>query len=659
MNRRIIFIILGALLILALIALLWFWFLGRQPQPSDNDDFGTGGNRPVGSTDTGGQTGNGQVAIGSNTTTGVGTTDAGVNDVNTVTPLPGIGGIADIGDVGGIGGVGDIGSVGDVGGIGSVGGVGSIGDVPVYTAPGVTWFDGGALKNFNPTPINQVNTVNLSGTPYITNSTSGGNGDDDGSGIGLGGALGGAAAGLAACTVGLLGGIPLSGSVTAANEALVGVGAASGIYVSDHVTHQILTNIGAGELAVQGSESFRTNFLDCITRGIAKIAIEQITASTVDWINSGFDGKPAFIQDYKQFFTDIADQSAGSFIEGSALSFLCSPIQLQVRIAIAQSYARSRSAPESCTLSDVVGNIEDFMDGNFSDGGWRGLLAVTTEPTNNPFGAYMYGKGLLRQAIAYDQQTATLRISPGGFLSKTKSVCDPFSGECRDIIETPGSAIEDSLRKVMGNSIDSLNLADNFDEVIGALVQQLMTKVLYQGLSNLSGQNGYEDTFVNPLDAQAMAAAQQLLTNLQGAVAVAQQYGSVQQGSISDIQNAQAQLVSLENCWSAAGDTSKASSAEARATNLEARIIPYNANITRANSAITKIQQLHTSLLSATSLADVQAVATQLTAAQNSSQLIVPSDLTSAQQNRTTLQSELASLNQQTSSEMNQCNASR
>lgn len=619
MNRRIIFIILGALLVLALVALLWWWFLGREPL-QDGGDFGTGTERPFddGANRVGG---NNQTPIGSNIIDIDG--DANVNEV---TPLPGLDDLPPLDDLD------------------------DLDDLSGYRAPGVTWYDGRS-SNFNPTPINSVNNVNLSGTPYIINSTTGGGGGNNG--LGYAAIFGGAAAGLAACTVGLLGGVPISASITATNEALVAAGTLSGFPVSDNVTHQILTNVGAGELAIQGSDTFRENFLNCITRGIARIAIEQITASTVDWINSGFDGKPAFIQDYKKFFTNLADQSAGAFLEGSALSFLCSPIQFQVKIAIAQSYARSRSPPPSCTLSQAVGNVEGFLDGNFSDGGWRGLLAVTTQPTNNPFGAYQYGQGLLRQVIAVDAQAKTLSISPGGFLSKEE--CDANGKNCR--IVTPGSAIEDSLRKVMGNSIDSLNLADNFDEIIGALVQQLMNKTLYQGLSNLSGNNGYEDTFRNPLDTQAMEAARQLLTNLQGAIALAQQYGTAQQGSIADIQNAQGQLTSLENCWNAKRENARADSAKARRDSLETRIAQYNTRITRSNSAITKAQQLHTALLSATSLAQVQAVAAQFASAQSTGGLIAQADVTSAQQNRTTLQNEMATLNQQTAAEINQCNA--
>ncbi len=624
MNRRIIFIILGALLLLALIALLWFWLLGREPQTPDSGGFGTGDNRSItGNGD--GQTGNGQVGIGSNTST-----DNTSTGINTITPLPGIDPLSDLPPLD------------------------DLQNLPpsAYTAPGVTWFDGGVLKNFNPTPINQVNNVSISGTPYILNNPP----DDPNNGGGLGYAaiFGGAAAGLALCTSGFL-----TGSVSAAGSTAISTIGSFAYAVQVHDVRQD---------QLETSNQIRENFLDCITRGIARIAIEKITASTVDWINSGFDGKPAFVQDYQQFFTDVADEAAGEYIRGTKLAFLCSPFQLQVRIAIAQSYAQRRSSDApSCTLSGVVGNVEEFMEGTFSEGGWGGLLSFTTVPTNNPFGAYMFGQISLGNEIASAQ--TNVEITPGGFLSKKECKSNGPNGQevCRTV--TPGVLIEDAARKVIGNSVDSLNLADSFDEIIGALVQQLLTRTLYQGFSKLSGSNGYEDTFRNPLDAEAMAAAQQLLTNLQGAVALAQQYATTQQGSISDIQNAQQQLTTLENCWATASSSpsltsgqrtqakANAANAAARNASLETRIAQYNNNITDANLAIAKIQQLQTNALSAQSLTDVQTVAAQFTTAQNSGVLITQAEVTSAHQNRTTLQSEMASQNSQTSVELAQCYA--
>lgn len=620
MKRKIIFILLGALLILALIFVLWFWFFGR----GDKTDVLPGGSLGTGSdvtgqTGSGGQDGNGQAPIGSNT----GNDSTGGN---TTSP------------------------------VGGSGGGSSVPTYYTYTAgsasstygspSGVIWLDGssGGVTNnrFIPTPINQLNTIDVSGIGNI-GSTNKGTG-----GLGSAGTIFGAGiAGVLSCSAFLL-------SPTGA-----------------------LDPTAAFKVQIKDSARDSNEVMDCMTRVIAKIALQQITQSVVDWINSGFNGQPSFVQDYEQFFTDVADKAAGEFIQGSGLAFLCSPFKLQIKIAIAQSYAnRKSSSASSCTLTGVVNNIEQFMNGDFSQGGWGGFLSFTTMPINNPYGAFMYGEVALNDHVIKATSEAKNNISPGGFIGsteeydcKTRPKLSPNGIAvgvekygCKTRIITPGSVIEGNLRKVMDLPIDENLLADSFDEIISALINQLMTKTLYGGLSNLSNST---DTGQQ----RGIDAAQTLLVNLQGASQLSQQYGTSQQGSISDIQVAQAQLTSLANCWATAASSTtlspsqisqaqaNADTANATIANLESRIALYNNNILKANAAVAMIEQLQTNALSATTLSQVQTVQGQFSAAQNSGVLISQATVTSAQQDRQTLQSEMTGLNQSTAAQITQCYA--
>ncbi|MES2006571.1 MAG: hypothetical protein V4436_00515, partial [Patescibacteria group bacterium] len=272
MKKKIFFIIVGALLILALIFLLWFWFFGRGDKGDvlpNNGSLGTGAN----SNNTGangGTNGNGQAPIGSNSGTGANNgTSGGTNGQNTIPDYT----------------------------------YSSSATSSFATPYGVLWLDGtsggstggsGSTNNrFTPTPINSLNNVDVSGIGNI------GGGAASNGGLGLAGALAGAAV---SCLAYLI-------PVPPAPQDLFKV------QTSDNA---------ADSRSVQ----------DCLTRVIAKIAIQSITQSIVEWINSGFSGQPSFVQNYEEFFTDVADRAAGEFIEGSGLAFLCSPFQLQVKIAI-------------------------------------------------------------------------------------------------------------------------------------------------------------------------------------------------------------------------------------------------------------------------------------------------------------------------------------
>lgn len=613
MTKKIFFTILGAVVLLALVALLWFWFFNRTSAPPvDTGSLGSAQNR--GNTGTGntGLGGNGQTPIGSSAGTGAGT--PGTN-----TQIP----ISYSTDTGGNTSAPDSTYV------------------PLVTSGSdVTWLDGSisgsGSKSFNPTAINALNQVDISGTG--TFNSGGGGGSDSGLG-----------AGAIACTAGLLTG--------AANAA-----------ISSALGSLLAVTVNAPLQNAKDADTLMKDFLSCVARTIARAVLQKITANVVDWVNSGFDGQPGFVQDFKQLFVNAADQAAGQFLQGSDFAFLCSPFQQQVKIAIAQSYAhRTASASNggtgggnSCTLTQAVGNVDKFINGDFSQGGWNGLLAYTTTPTNNPYGAYMYEQQALNSAQQQAVQTARDELLYSGY--------KPVKNDKGQII-IPAATVAGITQKSLDTPIDELNMAKNFDEILSSLITQLVDRTIYQGLSNLSGFGGYANNFSNAQNQQASAAAQTLLTNLQAAVQVAQQYGVAEQGSISDLQNAQSQLVTLDSCWSTvassttltAGQTVQAGnnavSAEASIQNLEVRITLYNANITRANSAIVKVQEFQTSALAATTLAQVQAVSTQFTAAQSSGVLITQTDVVSAQQDRTTLQNEMNALNQTTSTQLNQCYA--
>ncbi|MCC7500869.1 hypothetical protein IT396_03695 [Candidatus Nomurabacteria bacterium] len=585
---------------------------------------GTQGSPTIGTNTTGAQPGG--ISSSGASSTGVG---VGSGSPNT-SPIGGSGpGVVAVGGGGTASGGGTSG--GGTGGGGTGGGGGTV-------TPGVDWLPGGPLSSFNPTAINQLNNgsiggeISFFGTPPQPGSI------DEFSDDSFTAALAVAGIGTALCTAGLLPGV-LTGTLATLPVSAVAV-----------------TVNAPVQNAADSNNIFRDNFLNCVARAIARAALQQITASTVNWINSGFNGKPTFIQNYEKFFNSVVDQAAGTYIQGSSLSFLCSPIQLKVRIALAQSYAKRNAA--SCTLSRVSSNIQNFMDGNFNSGGWAGLLQFTTVPTNNPFGAYTFAQVELSNTQARAQLDAQRKISPGGFLSMEE--CTPYPVRVCKIV-TPGKTIETALEQNLGVSQKTLELAGvagSFDTIISALLQQLMLRALQGGVANLSGSGGlggYEGNFLTPEQQQAQAQGNTLLTTLSGISNTASQYGAVAQGAITDIQLTQQRIQELVNCHEFKNDSTQAAATTARITALEQRVAFYNSRITEANTVIATLQAFQSRLLQATSPNQITSVKNDLDAAVANGTLISAAQVTTAQQDRTTLQAELAAQNQQTQTALQQC----
>lgn len=232
--------------------------------------------------------------------------------------------------------------------------------------------------------------------------------------------------------------------------------------------------------------------LDEIAFMLAKAALSEITSGVVDWINSGFQGDPAFVTDLEQYLLDAADEVAGNIIYGTDLGFLCSPLELDVRLALEIQYAKSNDLGYAvqCTLSDVVGNVEDFYNGNFLAGGWPGWFEFVTKPQNNIYGATAIASARLENEIlaAQNRKLETLQWGEG-FLSfeECQEVGPKKIKKCKTV--TPGQVISEQLTFELSVGERTLIEADELNEVISALLGQLGSMAL-QGAGGLFGLSG-------------------------------------------------------------------------------------------------------------------------------------------------------------------------
>ena len=237
--------------------------------------------------------------------------------------------------------------------------------------------------------------------------------------------------------------------------------------------------------------------IDTLAWTLAKLAIQEITASTISWINQGFEGNPSFISDPANFFLQIADSAAAQFIFGDQLAFLCSPFRTmlpQIKLSLFYKYFQtsfSRSN-RSCGISDIARNFQNapaFLSGNQTAAaavGWDTMLAITQVPDNNMYGAALKAEvGLGIQVSGATALNKTVADWNKGFKSLSKEV----SGGLAKIISTPGSFVQDQLYNVMGSDVRQLEIADELSESISAVVGALVNKLLEGGLSGITGND--------------------------------------------------------------------------------------------------------------------------------------------------------------------------
>jgi len=315
------------------------------------------------------------------------------------------------------------------------------------------------------------------------------------------------------------------------------------------------TTIIIGDL---GPQFFKEFALDNIAFMLARAAVNKMVQSTVRWINSGFKGSPSFVTDLDGFLLNVADEVAGDFIDGTELGFLCSPFQLNIRAALATQYYQTGSQrdPYACTLSGVVDNVGDFIDdGNVNS--WGRWFQVTTRPQNNQYGAFALAQGELDARItnARGEEIQLLNFS-GGFLSFEE--CTQLEGggeECT--ITTPGRVIADSLNKSLGAGQDSLIQADEINEIVGALLGQLVNQVLGGAGGLLGASSGgysrdtsrpYLDRLNDESDTLLSDAAKTEIKGTQNLEKqIRNQYAQIQ-SSIAEIQSEANRIVDENSC---------------------------------------------------------------------------------------------------------------
>jgi hypothetical protein len=249
----------------------------------------------------------------------------------------------------------------------------------------------------------------------------------------------------------------MSNSIKKSIQSLLGGSTSSEVPVSDG--QQRAKDSGTSFLGLSTPSWDQVGW--CLVNSI----IETISKATVQWINSGFQGNPAFIEDPGQFFGDVADIQAVSFLNEVTGGALCTPIRDWLRIDLAQNY-NNRFNPygqQQCSFENNA--LTQFTSGEtFS---WNDWLNYSQNSDSNRFGASTYGQIALNNRItsALGMQQQQLQWN-AGFLSKK----DPETGK----VTSPGSVIQEQLNERLFSGQRRLEISDEFDEVVSALVNQLI-----------------------------------------------------------------------------------------------------------------------------------------------------------------------------------------
>jgi hypothetical protein len=323
-----------------------------------------------------------------------------------------------------------------------------------------------------------------------------------------------------------------------------------------------------------------TNVLNPLAYAIAQQLLSQIANSIVQWANNGFQGGPAFVSDPAAFFENVGNYAAGQVIQ-QQLAFMCTPFKLTVALTLQSQY---QATPQNqCTLTGVVGNIQNFINGSFSEGNWNGWLQMTNSPYGNPYSSVAFSSANINVSVtnAVNIQQSLLNWGQGFFSQKDPScvandnavysaeqqgnqenggpgVAAPNYSECPTV--TPGSAINTQVNQALGLPANQLQLVNSYNQVINAALYAL-TKAVFMGAGGLLGAgqstsasgSNFVPSYVSDLETQdsqtASSLAAQALPQVQTDLQNEQTYNNYKTQELSAWQGAESDIDGVLDCY--------------------------------------------------------------------------------------------------------------
>ena len=414
-------------------------------------------------------------------------------------------------------------------------------------------------------------------------------------------------------------------------------------------TNPALVGSSVENAAVNTVQTTKDTVLDGVAYALGEVAIQVVTNDIVTWINSGFHGSPAFVQDLGGFFTDVADRVAGGLIQDLGGGFLCSPFSADIRYTIEVGYYQSSSSvladKFSCKLSDIKGNVDAFIDGQFDQGGFNRFFDIAVRPENNPY-AVTFG---IRQEIETQVNGAVQRESKlldfgNGFLSKRECLQGETPPQCTGPVVTPGEVINSQLENALGLSFGRLSVADEINEIVGALLGQVVQQALggVGGLVGASSSSGGRPPITNTTsggNVPLQGNQNDLLRNVGDSINNTVNYGAVVQESVGLLQGSQVALDDALTCWQDKKPSDPSTTQlRAREDAVTARIQNLE-NMAQENSKqLTQLKNIFQQIRNAQTQSDVAAAEREYNSITN---LVTQSDIAAAEREKKNIESDV------------------
>lgn len=239
--------------------------------------------------------------------------------------------------------------------------------------------------------------------------------------------------------------------------------------------------------------------LDAIGRLVIKVLLQKITMATVQWIQGGFHGGPAFIQNPGRFFKEIAEEEILVFA-GEIRDI--NPYSAAWLQAQAEAFNRKFQDNATYSLNEMIqSTTPQYTDMSFSTdfgaGGWAAWTYLTQVPANNPIGFQVIASGELSKRLdgvfqSNARETREALSQASGYLGDYRCAnpkglpkeqhmealrTNNIAGTCkRWEYVTPGKMIAESATKIVNYQDNNLLDAEDLNDAVAAILDALLAR---------------------------------------------------------------------------------------------------------------------------------------------------------------------------------------
>lgn len=205
---------------------------------------------------------------------------------------------------------------------------------------------------------------------------------------------------------------------------------------------------------------FQMPSLDSIAYCLANSVIQYTSEGTARWLNTGFEGNPAFVEDYGQLFQDTRDIATEQYIQELYASQACGTVDQNIASDLAKQQQYRGIVTQQCNpnfeSSQDLSNVDNFVNWFY--------------PTNNPIYRNMKAQAELDERRANAQATAQFELeTTDGFFNQRDA-----TGEK---IIVPAKIFVEEANKKLAVPIEKLGMLDEIGEILQELFKAVVTQV--------------------------------------------------------------------------------------------------------------------------------------------------------------------------------------